>query len=224
MAYFFAGSERRGSIKEFLVEMAPPGYKALVTAIDLLRGDDQDLSDSAFQEKCFELARQSDVIFSTPPCNTHSRAPWSNHWGPVPIRNSTYPLGFPWLSSALADKANLANVLVDFSIQCMKIVKAESQSRFCIGFVEHPEHLGIVRPGDLTSIPASIWNLPELRELGFKTLHSIRLIMVLRRSSRQGFYLISASRIWAWKDGQCLMRTIATWDRCRPHLTLLVKL
>ena len=169
MAYFFAGSERRGSIKEFLVEMAPPGYKALVTEIDLLRGDDQDLSDSAFQEKCFELARQSDVIFSTPPCNTHSRAPWSNHWGPVPIRNSTYPLGFPWLSSALADKANLANVLVDFSIQCMKIVKAESQSRFCIGFVEHPEHLGIVRPGDLTSIPASIWNLPELRELGFKT-------------------------------------------------------
>ena len=36
VAYFFAGEKRRGSIKEFLIELTPAGYQALVTEIDLL--------------------------------------------------------------------------------------------------------------------------------------------------------------------------------------------
>ena len=101
-----------------------------MTEVDLIRDSDHDLLNEQFQEKCFELAAASDVVFATPPCNTHSRAPWSNQWGPVPIRNALYPLGFPWLSSALARKAEAANSLVTFSIDCMKLVAQKSKTQF----------------------------------------------------------------------------------------------
>ena len=67
-------------------------------------------------------------------------------------------------------KADTANELVWFSLECLKIVAEEAKHRFCLGFLEHPEDLGIVNPWDQTSHPASIWKWPEVRALGFNTL------------------------------------------------------
>ena len=136
---------------------------------DLLRDDKHNLADKEFQDQCFSLVRTAHFILVTPPCNTFSRAVWSNPWGPRPIRNNRYIYGFPWLSGYLRHKAETANDLVLFSVECLNIVIQESEHRFCIGFLEHPEDLGIVNRSDPTSIPASIWQWPEVRDLQLQT-------------------------------------------------------
>eukprot|EP00973_Karenia_brevis_P065301 9070731-Karenia_brevis.AAC.1 len=72
--------------------------------VDLLRGEKlHDLAEEAVWDKVCKEVRTADVVLVTPPCNTHSRALWANPNGPCPVRNKSYPRGFPWLSGP--DKA-----------------------------------------------------------------------------------------------------------------------
>ena len=171
VVYLFAGPDRRGSIKEYLYKFCPPGSKALVTEIDLLRSSDHDLLEITFQEKCLALVKDCHTVICTPPCNTFSRAPWSNRFGPQPIRSAKFPLGFPWLRDKLRKKADDANFLIEFTFRCLAaaIKKDRQPNEICICLTEHPEDLGIVDAADPASVPASLWRLPAFLELGLQT-------------------------------------------------------
>lgn len=98
------------------------------------------------------------VVICTPPCNTFSwaRRNWERSPGPRPIRDATYPLGYPWLSDANRRLADKANFLVGFMWDTFKICIA-----LCVFFLgEHPEDLGVTPAGR----PASIWQMAEFSE------------------------------------------------------------
>ena len=78
--------------------------------------------------------------------------------GPVPLRRSLCPWGFPWLSASNQGKAQLANFFIK---QCFLAIQLQIQAnRFWL--LEHPEDVGKTKSGE---VPASIWQLPELRAL-----------------------------------------------------------
>ena len=134
--------------------------------IDLLRDRiGGDLSSEEMQASHILKVAMVDWAIVTPPCHTHSRAPWSNNFGPCPVRSKAYPRGFPWLDKVLAAKAELANNLVDFTWKMMSAVQAQRSSRWCSGLAEHPEDFGIVHSWDPCSIPASIWQMQEPHDL-----------------------------------------------------------
>ena len=62
--------------------------------IDLLRGGEEHnvANDSVWQPILAKIAKDfSDAVIATPPCNTHTRAVWSNRQGPAPLRDVNYP-------------------------------------------------------------------------------------------------------------------------------------
>ena len=101
-----------------------------------------------------------DVVLAAPPCNTHSRALWANPNGPKPVRNLSYPRGFAWLSGSDKSRCELADLLVDRSLDVMEW--ATSIISNVLWLVEHPEDLGRTRKGD---DPASLWQLKRVRDL-----------------------------------------------------------
>ena len=127
-----------------------------MTEFDILRDRSQDLTaDGVWQQIWSKLqAGVFDFVIMAPPCNTFSRARHNRqHLGPKPLRLLEYPRGFPWLKSTDAQKVEIANLLVDRSLQ----IALECCKRG-IGFLlEHPEQLGIAAG----MIPASIWNFKE---------------------------------------------------------------
>ncbi len=86
-----------------------------MTEIDLLRNAADDLADIDRQNYWIGKLGAFDFVLTTPPCASHSRAPWANEHGPHPIRSSAFPRGFPWLSRADTIKAEFYNSLTDFS-------------------------------------------------------------------------------------------------------------
>ena len=131
-----------------------------MTEFDILRDRSQDLTaDGVWQQVWDQLhAGIFDFVIMAPPCNTFSRARHNRqHLGPKPLRLLEYPRGFPWLKSTDAQKVEVANLLVDRSLQL-----ALECCRLGIGFLlEHPEQLGIAAG----MVPASIWNFAEFTAL-----------------------------------------------------------
>ena len=103
------------------------------------------------------------AVVVTPPCSTFSRAVWANDEGPYPLRSAHWPRGFPWNSKARRDKAEVGNVLGDFSFEVMKRQVKRKRSWAAM---EQPEDLGQVRkqrvPGHW---PASLWQFPQHEDL-----------------------------------------------------------
>ena len=128
-----------------------------VIEMDICRSPQDNVLLPETRERCIELVKSCDITLITPPCSTFSRAPWSNSWGPAPIRNMAYPLGFPWLSHDGRRKADEANAMVDLTFEVLELIHIEAQTRFCVGFTEHPKDLGATIPGDVTTRVASIW-------------------------------------------------------------------
>eukprot|EP00973_Karenia_brevis_P085685 11886337-Karenia_brevis.AAC.1 len=59
--------------------------------VDLLQGEQQhNLAEEAVWDRVCKEIQNTDVLISTPPCNTHSRALWANPNGPSPVRNKSY--------------------------------------------------------------------------------------------------------------------------------------
>lgn len=95
----------------------------------------------------------------TPPCSTFSRAVWANEQGPFPVRSHIYPRGFPWNTLACFQKAELGNLLGDFSFEAMR---RQARHTGHVGMMEQPEDLGETTgdrmPGHR---PASMWQFPQ---------------------------------------------------------------
>lgn len=167
MVYFFAGRKRKGDLKECMLEVFTPlGITLIVDEVDLLLGgQDHDLSDIDKQSEFLSKLGSYTFIVITPPCLTHSRAPWTNSYGPHPIRSALYPAGFPWLSNKDKQKAELHNNLVSFTWAILSKVQLLSATQLVFALAEHPEDLGRLINKSPTHVPASIWRMKELQGL-----------------------------------------------------------
>jgi hypothetical protein len=130
MVYFFAGRKRKGDLKECMLKVFEPlNITLLVEEIDLLLGgDEHDLSDTDRQSDFLSKLASYTFVVITPPCLTHSRAPWTNSYGPHPIRSALYPAGFPWLSNKDKLKAELRNNLISFTWSVLNEVQKLSET------------------------------------------------------------------------------------------------
>ncbi len=159
--YLFAGKRRQSDVGSLLRAAEKAGHFNLVfREIDIERGPDHDLRDKQLWESIFAELQQGDwFLIVSPPCNSFSRArfQYRKHPGPRPLRNRTWPKGFPWLSRRNKQIVEEANSFID---QCL------AACRFSVaaggGFLlEHPEDLGLVEGEH----PGSIWQWDEIREL-----------------------------------------------------------
>ena len=92
---------------------------------------------------------------ASPPCETFSRVR-HRHPGPKPLRSSSYPRGFPWLSQQ--HSLQVEHYFVDQTVTACQLAWQY--------FLEHPEDLGVTPDKE---IPASIWQWPSVRELQVST-------------------------------------------------------
>ena len=128
--------------------------------LDFLRNPTHDLTaDDLWLDLSNKLQQKHfDAIIAAPPCNTHSRARRNVcQPGPRPLRSQDYPLGFPWLNTRDAHKAQAANLLIDRSLAACSVMISLQR----VFLLEHPEQLGI----SSGLVPASIWELPAFGTL-----------------------------------------------------------
>jgi hypothetical protein len=108
-------------------------------------------------------AGEFDLVLSSPPCSTFSRAPWANLWGPKPIRSFKHPRGFTNLKWSQRMMAKLGNVLADFSFQALAYQSSQSPGFF---LKEQPEDLGALKSGPwIGQRPASVWQFQQHADL-----------------------------------------------------------
>ena len=96
--YLHAGPDRKASLKASLQKSCDQAECELyVEERDILRSESQDLSNPQVVQTVISRiqAQEFDAIFMSPPCNTWSRAPHSNSWGPCPVRKPTVASRFP---------------------------------------------------------------------------------------------------------------------------------
>lgn len=135
---------------------------------DITRQSSQDLSQPTLQEELLRKIRQGNfnAVFVSPPCNTWSRAPHSNEWGPRPIRNRQWPCGFPWLSNRHRELADLGNALVQLCFKIFELVANDSSLAHVLLVFEHPEDLGMgYNQRHQPVYPASVWQLEVSQRL-----------------------------------------------------------
>ena len=155
--YLFAGKHRQSSLGSILKRLG-----ADCCEVDILRSNLHDLSKDSQQEFYLERIRdqQFDVVVSSPPCDTFSRAKFANKLGPQPTRDSAHPRGLPDLPKPLFLRNKLGNILADFSYKAC-LAQLENNPGGSL-IKEHPEDLGRVKFGPFAgSIPASIWQWEE---------------------------------------------------------------
>ena len=175
--YLFAGEHRKTSVAAFLQEKAQEtGFHVVVEEVDIARGHQDDLSVKSKQEEIIQriLNGEFDAVICTPPCSTWSRVRAANFRGPPPIRDFSYPWGYPWVKKKFEQELELGNVLVRFTMQ---VVEAALTIERIFVLVEHPEDLGtVVREEDKAVLrPASIWQLEEVRQLRRGALETVAI-------------------------------------------------
>ena len=159
--YLFAGKQRKADIGEFLKAAEQRGLiKLQLKEFDIERQSDHDLTNQDLWSEIFTLIESGNwVVIVSPPCNTFSRARFQflRHPGPKPVRNRTWPRGFPWLSGRDRVAVDEANFFVTKSIE------AASKSLQHGGhfLLEHPEDLGQVQG----ECPGTIWQWDEVLDL-----------------------------------------------------------
>ena len=159
--YLFAGKQRKADIGEFLKAAEQRGLiKLQLKEFDIERQADHDLTNQDLWSEIFTLIESGNwVVIVSPPCNTFSRARFQflKHPGPKPVRNRTWPRGFPWLSGRDRVAVDEANFFVTKSIE------AASKSLQHGGhfLLEHPEDLGQVQG----ECPGTIWQWDEVLDL-----------------------------------------------------------
>ena len=155
--YLFAGQERKASIANILRKRG-----ATVLEVDIIRNPKQDLTQLSQRQYYLTLISQKtwDVVITSPPCDTFSRAKMANKLGPAPTRSLGYPRGLPNLPKTLFLRNELGNILADFSWAACLAQLSHNPAGFLIK--EHPEDLGVVKTGFYAGkSPASIWQWPE---------------------------------------------------------------
>ena len=159
--YLFAGKRRHSDVGSFLRKLADAGRIELqLHEIDIERSQEHDLRRQDLWDDIHSKLEQGGwFLIVSPPCNTFSRArfQWRKYPGPRPLRNRTWPKGFPWLSN---DNARIVEEANEFILQCIKACTAAVHSGGWY-FWEHPEDLGLVQD----EVPGSVWQWTEIHEL-----------------------------------------------------------
>ena len=151
--YLFAGKRWQSDVGSILRSLEKKGQFTLhLEEIDIERGPDHDLRDEGLWETINAKLQQGDwFLIVSPPCNTFSRArhQYRKYPGPRPLRNRTWPKGFPWLSSHNKKIVQEANEFVQHCLEACRF-SAMNNGHFLL---EHPEDLGQVEGEH----PGSIW-------------------------------------------------------------------
>ena len=207
--YIFAGAERQGDIGRYLQQL---GVVDSLLQFDLQRSHTHDLTEDGLWQHIFRLLGQEEwILLASPPCETFSRVR-HRHPGPKPLRSSSYPRGFPWLSQQHALQVEQANYFLDQTVTACQLAWQY--------FLEHPEDLGVTPDKE---IPASIWHglafvnfrcqrVPSLLQFSNAALRPspqspTRFLTNLHALVRQPPHL---------QRGPSLTRSIVTWDRSHP--------
>eukprot|EP00435_Cladocopium_sp_Y103_P063578 s369_g25.t1 len=140
------------------------GIPVEVVELDIQRNRRDDFTLQHVQKRWLQRITQGEffAVLVTPPCSTFSRATWANDRGPHPVRSLVHPRGFPWNSRASAEKAELGNLLGDFSFEALR---RQAKHAGHVGMMEQPEDLGKTKhdriPGHQ---PASMWQFPQFQQ------------------------------------------------------------
>ena len=156
--YVFSGRRRKNSLGAQLRKLsALHGITIEVVELDIQRNRKDDFSLPGVQKRWLQRISAGEffAVIVTPPCSTFSRAVWANDQGPFPVRSAVHPRGFPWNCHGRQVKAELGNILADFSFEAMRR-QAAFPGR--VGIMEQPEDLGrTARPRIPGHRPASMW-------------------------------------------------------------------
>ena len=163
MLSLFSGPSHEGDVHGWLQRLATErGFQLSMAEFDAARDPPTDLSVPGFWDPLFSEIKAGswDILLLSPPGSTFSRARnrHDGRNGPRPVRDHTFPWGFPWLRNADRDRVSEANFFIK---QCLKAAKLQDQAGQCWLLV-HPEDLGLTSSG---LRPASIWQLPDVRSL-----------------------------------------------------------
>ena len=163
MLYLFCGRKRKADIKHFLHRIGKSEHFDIhVREVDIERNDTDDLRQQNLWDELWEEIQKDfwDVVLLTPPCNSFSRARCNSEGfpGPPAVRNFHHPWGFPWLFGSNKTLVEDHNYMV---MQCFETIRLCS-SRGIDFLFEHPEDLGATPSGEQ---PASVWQLPEMRQV-----------------------------------------------------------
>ena len=159
--YLFAGKQRKADIGEFLRTAEQQGRITLeLKEFDIERAADHDLTNQDLWADIFTLIESGEwTVIVSPPCNSFSRARFQflDYPGPKPVRNRTWPKGFPWLNNRDREMVDEANFFV------LNCVEAARRALLHNGhfLLEHPEDLGQVRG----ECPGTIWQWDEVLDL-----------------------------------------------------------
>ena len=173
--YLFAGRQRQADLEDALraqVQRFNDGspqvtVRLAMTQVDTLRGGSAHdlLSEERQRAHLSAIGNgQYDLVLVAPPCNTFSRAVFSNQPGPRPIRDRMWPRGFPWLEANKRLLADEANNLVDFALDVLAATLEAPQAddwRRTRAWLEFPEDLGSAQRGN----PASLWQFDAATKL-----------------------------------------------------------
>lgn len=159
--YLFAGKRRHSDIGALLQQLQCSGVITLtLLEFDIERSESHDLSKQGLWDEIRgKLTSGKWFLIVSPPCNTFSRArfQWRRHPGPRPLRNKTWPKGFPWLAKVQAAAVSDANSFIEQCItSCRCVLDAGGWFLF-----EHPEDLGKVEDEH----PGSVWQWEEMADL-----------------------------------------------------------
>lgn len=161
VVYLFAGKQRKADIGEFLRAAEQQGRIALeLKEFDIERTADHDLTNQALWAEIFTLIESGEwTVIVSPPCNTFSRARFQflAYPGPKPVRNRTWPKGFPWLNNRDRKLVDEANFFVLNSVEAARRA-LHYNGHFLL---EHPEDLGQVQG----ECPGTIWQWDEVLDL-----------------------------------------------------------
>ncbi len=97
------------------------------------------------------------ALLVIPETSTWERSRHRRHTGPQPLRNSSWPWGFPWLGPRDRETVESVNARLRQQFSWMNDCVRKRPSSPMI--MVHPEDLGSADNG----FPASIWQLPEVK-------------------------------------------------------------
>ena len=162
MLYVFAGLKRKNSVADCLRRKAARFHvRVEVHEVDIQRSKRMDLPAPKVQKRILQEIDLGayDAVILTPPCSTFSRAVWANDRGPYPLRSFLCPRGFAWSTKSRRKKAEVGNILGDFSYEALRR-QLNHPRKFAA--MEQPENLGRVKkpriPGHW---PGSMWQFPQ---------------------------------------------------------------
>ena len=116
-----------------------------------LRGDRTTLSIEIHLEESQAEAWAPQTVVCIPSASTWSRARYSLHVGPPPVRSGAWSWGLPWLEAEARATVDDANRALRWSSACLRKLKDSRPSIRCL-FI-HPEDSG----GADRGTPANCW-------------------------------------------------------------------